>query len=125
MSLAEHELRGTVRADRHLRPVPLAPAALARTARRRLLAGLGDEGRRFAAAMADRYGDWSPGDLALLRRAAETEDRLAALTAAIAADGAVVAAGRAGKREHALAARVRAELRTLALLLRSLRIEVK
>jgi hypothetical protein len=120
--LATHLARSTFRPDRHLgltKPDPPA-TPLPPGARRRLLAGLGEDGGRFARQMLTQFVDWSPVELAVLRQICLATDRLAALEATVAADGMVLTGARGARREHPLAGKIRAETRTLSALRRQL-----
>jgi hypothetical protein len=124
--LRTHLVLGTfrsARADRYADAPMTPPSSLLPRQRRDLLRGLGPGGRRFVMESTVEYEGWTAPTLALLKQAALTLDRIAALEAAIAADGAVAAGRRGARKEHALSTRVRAELRTLALLLKQLRLE--
>jgi hypothetical protein len=98
-----------------------AETSVPNATRRRLLAGLGADGTRLVRDLLRAYGPWTVTDLVTLRRLAETQDTLAALQAAIQADGGPVRTGTRGARKsHPLLAAVRAETRTLESLFRQL-----
>lgn len=119
-----HQLHGTVRSDRAhtYRREPADSRELTPKQRRRLLKGLGKAGREYAREMVEAYVRFTPSELAITRRAAAVQDRVAELEAAIASDGGAVRTGQRGRRrEHPLCNKLRAEDRTLTLLLRQLK----
>jgi hypothetical protein len=81
VSVEEHLLRGTFRADRHVRPTAAAPAVISAADRRRALGGLEPAARAVAARMLDAYGDWTEPGLVALRAFARTAARLERLHA--------------------------------------------
>jgi hypothetical protein len=130
LSIGQHWLAGTLRADRHgalalkAHADPPPATEISRADRRRLVAALGEPGRRFVTAELAEFTDWSAAELVQLRRRAEIVDRLDIYRAAIEASGGPVQTGRRGaQREHPLAAAVRAETRTLIALTRARTIE--
>ena len=73
--------RGTLRADRHLKPTTAAPVRLTVADRRRALAGLDPAARRLAVRVVDAYGDWDEASLTLVRAFARSAARIEQLEA--------------------------------------------
>lgn len=105
LSVAEHVLKRTFRADRHARPTNVATAAATRPEEPvpppYITVGLREEGVRFVVGCWLEYGPWSSADLALLRQAAELVDDLERHRLRLLADGDVVAGAR-GMHPHPL-----------------------
>lgn len=82
LTLAEHQIAGTYRADRHehLKIHPPAAAPLSPSDRRRTLAGLPRRARQMAAALLDDFTDWNAASLDLLRSYARSCARLETIT---------------------------------------------
>jgi hypothetical protein len=87
LSLEEHRLRNTYRADRHghLTPTPVV-GAVALADRKHVLAGLAPGPRRIASELLDSYGPWCPATLEVLRSYVHSCERLERLQAAPADD---------------------------------------
>jgi hypothetical protein len=87
LSLEEHQLRDTYRADRHAHLIPTPPVLpVARADRRRVLKGLSAGPRRIAVALLDSHGPWNAASLETLRAYALSCERLEQLQAVASAD---------------------------------------
>jgi hypothetical protein len=121
LSVEEHILRGTFRADRHGSTTttaagpPADPSTLAR-----LGAGLADAGHALCAGMLHEFADWDSQSLAFLRAAAEAADRVAEYRALIARDGVVLKGVRGKLVPHPLLRHERAASAAMVAGLRSI-----
>jgi hypothetical protein len=86
LSLATHRARNTYQPHRHGGPSAPPPVPVSRADRRRVLVDLDPEGRKVAAAILDRFGDWNAGALRTLRSYCLSCQRLTALERASSDD---------------------------------------
>lgn len=83
LSIEEHLVRGTLRADRHLRPLPAPPEPVTPADRRRVLRGLPPAARRIVTSLLAAYDGWDASTLELLRSYGLSCVRVEALQSAV------------------------------------------
>lgn len=79
LSIEEHRIRGTFRADRHGQKKEVSAAPVSDGDRQQALGGLTGLARRIAASLIDMYDGWDSASLHTLRQYASSCGRLAVL----------------------------------------------